>query len=83
MRQAFGYGSLVNRGTHPFDCAHRTLQGWRRVWVGTAVRPAAFLSVEPAEGEIDGLMIDVPDAAWPDLDRREAHYDRVSLEDGG
>ncbi len=44
----FGYGSLVNRRTHVYDSAHRaTLEGWRRVWRPTALRPAAFLTAVP------------------------------------
>jgi hypothetical protein len=73
----FGYGSLVNRATHAYpDPRPARLEGWRRVWVHTDLRPVAYLSVEPAEGEILGLVAEVPGGDWAALDRREAAYDR-------
>ncbi|MEO1795743.1 MAG: gamma-glutamylcyclotransferase [Pseudomonadota bacterium] len=77
MIEVFGYGSLVNRRTQGFGGAHATLQGWRRVWVTTAARPAAFLSVEPGAGAIEGLSFPVPTDDVRDLDAREAQYDRL------
>ncbi|GGX42525.1 gamma-glutamylcyclotransferase [Tateyamaria omphalii] len=75
----FGYGSLVNRATHDYPQAqHATLNGWRRVWVRTALRDVVFLSVRPAEGHsINGLIASVPGADWAALDLRESGYDRV------
>ena len=76
-RQFFGYGSLVNRATHRYDDTRPArLDGWRRVWVHTRLRPLAFLSVEPSDGAIDGLVVEVPGADWAALDAREAAYDR-------
>lgn len=76
----FGYGSLVNRATHAYlDAAPARLAGWRRVWRHTSLRPYAYLSVEPAEGQIDGLIALLPDADWPALDLREAAYARQVL----
>lgn len=77
----FGYGSLVNRATHAYDqCFSARVRGWRRVWRHTALRPVAFLTVEPcAETEIDGLIAAVPGADWTLLDRRERAYDRVAV----
>jgi hypothetical protein len=76
-RQFFGYGSLVNRATHAYPRVRpATLSGWRRVWVHTHLRPIAYLSVEPAEAEIDGLLAEVPGADWAALDHRERAYDR-------
>ncbi len=74
----FGYGSLVNRATHAYPGAQpASLAGWRRVWVHVAVRPVAFLSVEPAPGvTIAGLVADVPGADWAALDAREFAYAR-------
>ncbi|MEM6728073.1 MAG: gamma-glutamylcyclotransferase family protein [Pseudomonadota bacterium] len=82
MRRVFGYGSLVNRRTHSFEAAPATISGWQRVWVTTDARPAAFLSVTRADGDIDGLLLDVPEASYADLDAREAQYAREPL-DGG
>ena len=75
--QFFGYGSLVNHATHGYDNARPALlQGWRRVWVHTALRPVAYLSVEPADGTIAGLVAEVPGGDWTALDARERAYDR-------
>lgn len=73
----FGYGSLVNRSTHGWpDARPATLPGWRRVWVHTALRPVAYLSVERAAAEIDGLTAEVVAGDWAALDAREAAYDK-------
>ena len=55
------------------------MAGWQRIGVTTNARPAAFLSAIPAEGEIDGFTFSVPEAAWPDINTREAAYDQLSL----
>jgi len=75
----FGYGSLVNRGTHVYAAAHPArLSGWRRVWRHTGRRRAAYLTVVRDETcEIDGLIAEVPGADWAALDQREAAYDRM------
>lgn len=80
----FGYGSLVNRRTHGYAEAYAArVSGWRRVWRHTHLRPAAFLSVEPAPGsEIEGLIAAVPGGDWRALDARERGYDRHPLAQG-
>jgi len=76
----FGYGSLVNRATHNYATAAPVqLSGWRRVWRQTSLRPFAFLSAEPADGQIDGLVAQVPGDDWAALDLREAAYQRHPL----
>ena len=79
----FGYGSLVNLSTHEYrDPKAASLKGWRRIWLNTFMRDAAFLSVHPAEGaEIDGIIARVPDANWVALDSREKGYDRLDATD--
>lgn len=74
----FGYGSLVNAGTHDFAPLHRaTAQGWRRAWVATSARPVAYLSaVRDPACQIDGVIAPVPKGGWAALDAREAAYDR-------
>lgn len=73
----FGYGSLVNRATHDHGLGEPArLSGWRRVWRHTRLRDTPFLSVEPAEAEIDGLIAAVPGGDWHKLDLREAGYRR-------
>ncbi|PVA09919.1 gamma-glutamylcyclotransferase [Pelagivirga sediminicola] len=78
----FGYGSLVNRGTHSFQDAHPArLNGWRRTWRPTSRREVAFLSVVRDEDAwINGLIAPVPDDDWHALDIREGAYDRVPAE---
>jgi hypothetical protein len=79
----FGYGSLVNRATHDYAvAAPATIGGWRRVWRHTRLRPFAFLSVEPARAEIDGLIAQVPGGDWAALDTREAAYQRHKVVEG-
>lgn len=76
----FGYGSLVNRATHDYGPSQAvTLKGWRRVWRHTRLRDWPYLSAEPAEGEIDGLIAAVPNDDWALLDRREAAYRRHAV----
>ena len=76
--KVFGYGSLVNRRTQSFGGEATTLAGWQRVWVTTKVRPAAYLSVMPGDGSIEGLAFHVPVADRADLDKREAQYVKLS-----
>lgn len=79
----FGYGSLVNTRTHAYPDARRArLAGWQRVWRSTPLAPHAFLSVEAATTEIDGLVAAVPDADWAALDAREHGYDRQGVVSG-
>lgn len=76
----FGYGSLVNRATHDYAPGEPArLAGWRRVWRHTTLRDWPYLSAEPAEAEIDGLVAAVPGDDWALLDRREAAYRRQPL----
>ncbi|MEL6681316.1 MAG: gamma-glutamylcyclotransferase family protein [Pseudomonadota bacterium] len=79
----FGYGSLVNLGTHAYaDPTPATLKGWRRVWRTTTLRETAFLSVERcAKTEIKGIIAHVPGADWSALDAREAAYQRHDVTD--
>lgn len=74
----FGYGSLVNRGTHAFHATRPArLKGWKRMWRKTALREAAFLTVVPDDSaEIDGLIAAVPGGDWAALDLRERAYAR-------
>ncbi len=74
----FGYGSLVNRGTHSYQNAHRArISGWRRIWRYTDGHPFATLSgVRDESSSIDGLIAEVPNGDWAALDLRETGYER-------
>lgn len=74
----FGYGSLVNRGTHDYARAQRAqVTGWRRAWLKPAGFDRCILSAVPQPGaEILGLVAAVPGADWADLDARERLYQR-------
>lgn len=74
----FGYGSLVNAGTHDFAPLHPArAEGWRRAWVATSARPVAYLSaMRDPHSEIDGVIAPVPKGGWAALDAREAAYER-------
>lgn len=82
----FGYGSLVNRDTRPDaeNAVNATLKGWRRVWehrVRSAdeQRRCTSLSIEPADEQIDGVLVTIPVDELAALDHREAGYERLSL----
>jgi hypothetical protein len=79
----FGYGSLVNTATHSYEDAQPArLKGWRRQWVQTGLREAAFLTaIRCGDSEIDGLIAAVPGADWAALDEREWAYDRLAATD--
>jgi len=79
----FGYGSLVNRATHSYpDTQAARLSGWQRVWRHTNLRAVAYLTVEPADSMIEGLIASVPNRDWSALDLREHAYDRVAIAPG-
>ena len=77
----FGYGSLVNIATHTYpDLQKAKLNGWRRVWRQTNLRPLAFLSIEPCEEtDLLGVTAQVPEANWTALDQREFAYFRHDI----
>lgn len=88
----FGYGSLVNRSTRPVGeaAAPARLHGWRRSWTHRVPMSehrygCTALSIDPIgdrlgdDGAIDGVVVEIPAAALPALDAREANYDRLAL----
>ena len=83
----FGYGSLVNRETRPKgeQAFNVTLNGWQRVWnhrvTKTVARHACTsLSVEPAQGAIQGVLVQIPEHELHALDQRESGYERMCLD---
>ena len=83
-RHFFGYGSLVNRGTHGYAGAFPArLSGWRRAWRATPDRARCYLTVLAKPGaEIWGLVAGVPADAQAALDAREQAYGRVDIKAG-
>ena len=80
----FGFGSLVNTGTHRYE-AHTpaSVIGWKRAWINNDSYQHAFLSVVPdASSTIQGLMAKVPNNDWSELDAREVGYARRILNEG-
>ena len=77
----FGFGSLVNTGTHRYvPVAPASVQGWKRIWVNSDCYKHAFLSVAPdAHSTIQGLLAQVPNNDWQELDAREVGYLRREL----
>lgn len=85
----FGYGSLVNRDTRPVGEAawNARLTGWRRVWdhrvPATDDRVGCTsLSIQPtdrAQDGIDGVIVALERDDLPELDAREAGYERLEL----
>ena len=77
----FGFGSLVNTGTHRYVAvAPASVQGWKRIWVNSDCYDHAFLSVLPdRQSTIQGLLAQVPNNDWQELDAREVGYLRREL----
>ena len=77
----FGFGSLVNTGTHRYDpVTPASVKGWKRAWANDECYEHAFLSVIPdANSQIQGLMAQVPNNNWIELDAREVGYTRRPL----
>lgn len=74
----FGYGSLVNARTLAGGTARPAiLDGWRRAWCLTSLRPHSFLTVQRCPGaRVEGVVAPVLLGDWPALDLREAAYGR-------
>ena len=78
----FGFGSLVNTGTHRYDpYTPARVMGWKRAWINYDCYEHAFLSVVPdVKSHIQGLMARVPNDDWAELDAREIGYARRVLQ---
>ena len=77
----FGFGSLVNTGTHKYETlTPARVNGWARSWFHHELYEHALLSVIPEpDTHIHGLMARVPNNGWAELDLREAGYARHAL----
>ena len=81
MPSFFGFGSLVNTGTHRYvPDTPASVKGWKRIWVNDECYEHAFLSVVPdTDSQIQGLLAKVPNNDWVELDTREVGYIRREL----
>lgn len=84
MAYFFGFGSLVNTSTHRYvPVTPAIVDGWERAWINNDFYDYAFLSVTPnAAKAIYGLMAEVPNDDWSQLDTREVNYKRRVLQSG-
>ena len=80
----FGFGSLVNTGTHKYEMlAPARVNGWARTWIHHDLYSHSLLSVTPEpDTHIHGLMARVPNDDWAELDIRENGYARYALAPG-
>ncbi|MEM1049331.1 MAG: gamma-glutamylcyclotransferase family protein [Pseudomonadota bacterium] len=82
----FGYGSLVNRQTlrtRYVDAVRAELTGFRREWRirgDTPNGPACALTATPDNASgLQGLLVIDTEENLPEVDQREARYDRVAV----
>lgn len=82
----FGYGSLVNRKTlrtSYFDAVRGELRGFRREWRIRGQTPhgpvCSLTAARDDRQAIQGLLVIDKEENLPEVDVREARYDRVSL----
>lgn len=83
MNHIFGFGSLVNNASHPYDVLGMAVaKNQIREWVSTPDRDFAFLSMAPSKGaDVFGVMLGVEPQNQPDLDRRESGYEACIITD--
>ncbi len=77
----------MNRDTRPDDeqAANAALKGWQRVWNHRVInaherQPCTSLSIEPAQGIIHGVLVQIPEHELAILDQRESGYERMCLD---
>ncbi|MGX1097737.1 gamma-glutamylcyclotransferase family protein [Amorphus sp. MBR-141] len=83
----FGYGSLVNAATRPQShvVIPARLFGYRRAWRVSTRRSllagACSLTIRPAgpDSVVHGVLASENRVSLPTLDRRERHYDRLTV----
>ncbi|WP_018697797.1 gamma-glutamylcyclotransferase family protein [Amorphus coralli] len=83
----FGYGSLVNAATRPqsLEVIPARLHGYRRAWRVSTRRSllSGACSLTIVEGEasdvVRGVLARESRVSLPTLDRRERHYDRLTV----
>ncbi|WP_407333019.1 gamma-glutamylcyclotransferase family protein [Enterovibrio sp. 27052020O] len=81
----FGYGSLINDASRKLTgdtglAVPAVVSGLQRHWGKTGSHGMSHLVVCEGEGECNGVLIHIDDAALEVFDIREAGYQRVPLE---
>ncbi|MBL4242995.1 gamma-glutamylcyclotransferase [Vibrio fluvialis] len=81
----FGYGSLMNSasrqltgntGTALPATVHGLVRYWGKIDDSYVISP---LVVNPGEGQVNGVLLEIDEAALAEFDRRERGYQRIAL----
>lgn len=82
----FGYGSLINAASRKLTgqtgkatpaIAHGLVRYWGKIDDSYTLSP---LVVNKGEGQVNGVLLEVDDAALAEFDRRERGYHRIPVE---
>lgn len=81
----FGYGSLMNSASRRLTgntgralpaTVHGLVRYWGKVDDSYAISP---LVVNPGEGQVNGVLLEIDECALAEFDRRERGYQRIAL----
>ncbi|QXO16840.1 MULTISPECIES: gamma-glutamylcyclotransferase family protein [Vibrio] len=81
----FGYGSLMNSASRQLTgntgqalpaIVHGLVRHWGKIDDSYVISP---LVVNPGQGEVNGVLLEIDDAALVEFDRRERGYQRIAL----
>ncbi|MBY7943682.1 gamma-glutamylcyclotransferase [Vibrio fluvialis] len=81
----FGYGSLMNSASRQLTgntgkalpaTVHGLIRYWGKIDDSYVISP---LVVNPGEGQVNGVLLEIDEAALAEFDRRERGYQRIAL----
>ncbi|WP_158148066.1 gamma-glutamylcyclotransferase family protein [Vibrio fluvialis] len=81
----FGYGSLMNSASRQLTgntgkalpaTVHGLIRYWGKIDDSDVISP---LVVNPGEGQVNGVLLEIDEAALAEFDRRERGYQRIAL----
>lgn len=81
----FGYGSLMNSASRQLTgntgqalpaIVHGLVRHWGKIDDSYVMSP---LVVNPGQGQVNGVLLEIDDAALVEFDRRERGYQRIAL----
>ncbi|ELC0659305.1 gamma-glutamylcyclotransferase [Vibrio fluvialis] len=81
----FGYGSLMNSASRQLTgntgkalpaTVHGLVRYWGKIDDSYVISP---LVVNPGEGQVNGVLLEIDEAALAEFDRRERGYQRIAL----